>query len=147
MGKSLLKEEKEKCKDKDKVKKEKTPKKGKIVLENSDLKVTDKVEVSKENTSKDNQSKKKENPLSKFFVKSGAEKGSKKDCVKENSTILNEKVIESEETLVEVGTKQVVEDDDIQIVEKVTSEKPTTSTPLRTSPRKKVSNTKQVVED
>merc|ERR1712142_971387 len=141
MGKSLLKEEKEKCKDKDKVKKEKTPKKGKIVLENSDLKVTDKVEVNKENTSKDNQSKKKENPLSKFFVKSGAEKGSKKDCAKENSTIQNEKVIESEATSIEVGTKQVVEDDDIQIVEEVTSEKPTTSTPLRTSPRKKVSNT------
>merc|ERR1712142_1216853 len=54
---------------------------------------------------------------------------------------------ESEETLVEVGIKQVVEEDDIQVVEEVKSEKPTTSTPLRTSPRKKVSNTKQVVED
>jgi len=151
--KSLLKEEKEK--NKDKAKKEKTPKKGKIVVDNSEVDVVanTKTEGNDETPSKEKVKKSKEstpakaNPLAKFLVKSKVvnkeptPSGDKKLSKDEDGV----QVVEPKETT-EVGSckdTQDDDDDDIQVVEEVKPDKPSsapaTSTPLRTSPRKKVS--------
>eukprot|EP00090_Calanus_glacialis_P039402 TRINITY_DN6859_c0_g1_i1.p1 TRINITY_DN6859_c0_g1~~TRINITY_DN6859_c0_g1_i1.p1 ORF type:complete len:1442 (+),score=690.48 TRINITY_DN6859_c0_g1_i1:85-4410(+) len=147
----LLKEEKEKSKEK--VKKEKTPKKGKVVVEklkdsqeskeeqtkeevieldeDKDVKVVEKKEDTpakeKKNLKKEN-TPAKVNPLAKFLVKAKVVE-TKEKCVTE--------VKKTPET------ETNKDDDDILIVEEVKplnpSPVPATSTPVRTSPRKKVS--------
>jgi len=151
--KSLVKEEKEKSKEK--IKKEKTPKKGKMV-ENSeealDENVKDVDALKKDDKKTDNSTAKaKGNPLAKFLVKSSVKVKETKECVaKKEST--PEDVIQVVEEIKSVEPHQNSEDDkkqvreeedDVQVVDEVKpgiqAKAPTTSTPLRSSPRKKVS--------
>jgi len=146
--KSLLKEEKEKSKEK--IKKEKTPKKGKVVedenVENVDTLTKDKQHKKTENSTP------KGNPLAKFLVKSSVKDKETKKCVAEKEATPEDEIQVIEEIKsAEPGEnssvkKPVAEEDDVQVVDEVIPDKngkaPTTSTPLRSSPRKKVSMSK-----
>jgi len=140
--KSLIKEEKDKQKEeKTKQKKEKTPKKGKVPFP-SDAKEDESEIVAAKEVTKEKDAdmesgkeevktiKKKENtpakvnPLAKFLVKA---KGGE----------IKTKPTEMKETQATDSIKDSPEDD-IEVIE-VKAPPPTTSTPLRTSPRKKVS--------
>eukprot|EP00092_Neocalanus_flemingeri_P038334 GFUD01041734.1.p1 GENE.GFUD01041734.1~~GFUD01041734.1.p1 ORF type:complete len:1462 (+),score=564.73 GFUD01041734.1:87-4472(+) len=147
--KSLVKEEKEKNKDdKTKLKKEKTPKKGMFPVDDKEKELDNSVakEETKEIIPEQNSAneevqsiKKKENtpakvnPLAKFLVKSkGGETNPKQTAEPKISHV--KKTMETE-------VKKNTSDEDIQVIGEVKAS-PATSTPLRSSPRKKVSLTK-----
>jgi len=144
---------------KEKNKKEKTPKKGKVkensgdkALEEDDQSGITPSEVKQQKESEN--SKPKVNPLAKFLVKSAVknketvESEAKKEATPEDDIQVVEEVKSAEpEKIPGEGVKeQAVDEDDVQVVDEVKSDKhekaPTTSTPLRTSPRKKVSLSK-----